>query len=200
MFNLFEMQTDAERTLSNLHVLGALSHNDKLMTNEDMFDIYAPTSLRGLCRMWYGECRTINITRIRQCVRAGIDFTSRSLEDTATLINSSLAVSLAIPDRQREQMKLRVDTTAMQHVRMMDGLNRAKGGLHNLLQTYRDDAASASQLHLLIEEIESHITVLQPHADRIRPSSYEPHYPSSSAEESSPVPPSRSEATLSILR
>lgn len=157
------MQADAERTLNNLHVLGALSHNDKLMTNEDIFDIYAPTSLRGLFRMWYRERRVTNIARIRQCVRSAINFSSKSLEDTTALMNSSPSSS-----PQSEQMKLRIDTHAMQHLRMLDGLTRAKGGLHNLLQTYREDAASASQVQLLMEEIEDFIRVLQPHTCKLR--------------------------------
>ena len=55
------MESEAERTLSNLHVLSALSQNDKLNTNEDVFDIYAPTSLRGMWRTWYGERRGQNV-------------------------------------------------------------------------------------------------------------------------------------------
>jgi hypothetical protein len=160
-----DMQTDAERTLNNLHVLGALSHNDKLMTNDDTFDIYAPTSLRGVFRMWHGERRVTNIGRIRQCVRSAITFSCKSLEDTTALMNSSPS-----SPTQSEQMKLRVDTHAMQHLRMLDGLNRAKGGLHNLLQTYREDAASASQVQLLMEEIEDFIRVMQPHTSKLRQS------------------------------
>lgn len=162
------MQTDAERTLNNLHVLGALSHNDKLMTNEDSFDIYAPTSLRGLMRMWYAEGRVSNIARIRICVRSAINFATKALEDTNALHESSQNASPQ--SHTGQQMKIRVDTLAMQHIRMLDALNKAKHGLHNLLQTYRDDAASASQIQLLIEEIDDYIGVTRAHTDRLRDS------------------------------
>ena len=72
------------------------------------------------------------------------------------------------PSPQGDQMRLRIDTHAMQHLRMLDGLQHAKGGLHNLLQTYRDDAASASQVRLLIEEIDDFLRVMQPHTVRLR--------------------------------
>lgn len=151
------MEANAERTLNNLHVLGALSHNDKLMTNEDTFDIYSPTSMRGLVRMWYGERRISNIARVRQCIRTAIAFATQLHEETNVLLNNSS------PTSSTGQMKMRVDTHSMQFLRMVDGLNRAKGGLHNLLQTYRDDAANAAQVQLLIEEIDDYIYVMQPH-------------------------------------
>lgn len=160
------MQTDAERTLNNLHVLGALSHNDKLMTNEDAFDIYAPTSLRGLLRMWYAEGRVANIARIRQCVRSAINFATKALEDTNAMLDSSQTTSPQ--SHTSQQMKIRVDTLAVHHIRMLDALSRAKHGLHNLLQTYREDAASASQIQLLVEEIDDYIAVTQAHTERLR--------------------------------
>ena len=79
------MHSDAERALRNLHVISAVSHNDKLQTNADVFDIYTPTSLRSVARTWYGEGRSQNIQRVRQTVRSGIHFASKSLEDAHTL-------------------------------------------------------------------------------------------------------------------
>ena len=151
------MNSDAERTLSNLHVLAAISHNDKLMTNEDIFDIYSPTSLRGLIRMWYGEKRGQNIQKIRQTVRQAISCATNSMEEAKALI---LADS--------NSMTLRVDTMVMQHIRMCDGIVKAKVGLGNMLQTYREDAALASQLHLLVGEIDDFLRVMEPHTFKLR--------------------------------
>ena len=153
------MQIDAERTLSNLHVLGALLHNDKIMTNEDAFDIYSPTSMRGLFRAWYGERRSANIARIRQAVRSAITFSSHSLEETIELLGAT---------SRSDQLKLRTSSTAMQHMRMCDALRRARAGLHNLVQTYRDDAASSSQMALLMAEIDDYIQLITPHTDELR--------------------------------
>ena len=150
------MQSEEERTLNNLHVIGALSHNDKLCTAEDVFDIYAPTSMRGLLRMWYGERRGQNVQRVRQTVRAGIGFAQRSLEEVQALGDTG------------ETMRLRVDTMALQHLRMMEGLRRASGGMQNLLQTYREDAALYSQISLLIAEMEDFGRVLTPHTESLR--------------------------------
>lgn len=151
------MESDAERTLSNLHVVGALSHNDKLMTNEDTFDIYSPTSVRGFWRMWYRERRGANIVRVRQCVRLAIKFCDKAYEDACTLRTSQTS----------DQLRVRIDTITMQYHRMMDGLGRAKGGLQNLIQTYRSDAASASQVRLLVEEIEDYVCVMQKHTESL---------------------------------
>lgn len=153
------MQAEAERTLNNLHVLAALSHNDKLMTNGDVFDIYSPTSLRALVRAWYGERRGANVQKIRQTVRAAINFASAYLEDVRTLTSA--------PDLD-SNLRLRMDTVTLQYFRMIDALKLAHRGLTNLVQTYRDDAAFSSQLVLLNSEIDDFITIMTPHAAVLR--------------------------------
>lgn len=153
------MEADAERTLNNLHVLSVLSHNDKLMTNEDVFDIYSPTTFRGLMRMWYGERRLQNVQRIRCTVRAAMTFASRTLDD---------ANALTSVQPRTDNMTLRIDTIVLQHVRMVDGLARAKEGLANLQQTYRDDPALTSQLSLVVEEIGAFLNVITAHTRKLQ--------------------------------
>lgn len=153
------MQTEAERTLNNLHVLAALSHNDKLLTNDDAFGIYAPTSLRGLFRMWYGEHRVQNVVRVRQTVRAATAFAAKSLDDVQALGKGEGSAHL----------RLRIDTLVVQHLRMCEALRGAKNGLDNLTQTYRGDAALTSQLQLLCREVDDFLEVMAPHSDALRP-------------------------------
>ena len=171
------MQTDAERTLNNLHILAALSHNDKLMTNLDSFDIYTPTTFRSMMRTWYGESRGQNVNRVRTTVRAAIAFASKALEDAHALdpatpgipppgsvsTNASSSSSVGY-----EALRLRVDTMALQHFRMTDALRRACYGLNNLLQTYREDAALASQIVLLMREVDDFLRVIAPHSESLR--------------------------------
>ena len=153
------MEAEAERTLNNLHVLAALSHNDKLMTNEDLFDIYPPTSARSVFRMWYGESRNQNVQRVRQTVRAGINFASKTLEDANALLARAEA---------DEGMTIRIETVTIQHIRMVDALHRAHRGLSNLLQTYRDDPALTSQIGLLNVEIDDFVRVMRSHSEPLR--------------------------------
>jgi hypothetical protein len=160
------MDADSERTLTNLHIVAALSHNDKLMTNEDSFDIYSPTSFRGLFRSWYGERRFANITKIRQCVRSAIQFASKSLDDAFFLIDSA--------NPQSEQTLFRIQTLLLQHTRMLDGLSRSRVGLANIIQTYRDDSASSSQVQLIIEEIEGFLNLMKQHTSKVSSSDYVP--------------------------
>ena len=101
VYRIQKMQSDEERTLGNLCVLAAVSHNDKLCTLEDAFTIYAPTSMRGLVRMWYGERRAANVQRVRQAVRAAIGFAQQSLEEVNSLREAAGA----------DAMRLRIGTT-----------------------------------------------------------------------------------------
>lgn len=157
-----------ERILGNLHVLGALSHNDKLMTNEDAFDIYIPTTWRGLMRSWYGERRGQNVARIRSTVRGAIEFSQRTLTDIRAYDTRSIGDDVDVNTLRRETMKL-------QFHRMIDGLRRARDGLTNLIQTYRDDAALSSQIRLIVEEIGDFLSVMNRHASSV-PSPHEsPH-------------------------
>lgn len=153
------MEASAEVTLSNLHVLAALSHNDKLMTASEIFSIYAPTTMRAVMRMWYGEQRAQNVLRVRQTVRAAVAYAAKSHEDAQSL--------MAVP-AEDPAMRLRIDTIAVQHLRMVEGLRRARHGIAHLLQTYRDDAALASQVTLVMEEIDAFLGVMGVHSDALR--------------------------------
>lgn len=154
------MQAEVERILGNLHVLGALSHNDKLMTNEDAFDIYIPTTWRGLVRTWYGERRGQNVARIRSTVRGAIEFSQRTLTDIRAYNTRSIAEDVNVNTLRRETMEL-------QFHRMIDGLRRARDGLTNLIQTYRDDAAFSSQIRLINEEIGDFLSVMNRHSSSV---------------------------------
>lgn len=153
------MQADAERVLGNLHILGVLSHNDKLMTNEDAFDIYVPTTFRGAMRSWYGERRGQNVTRIRSTVRGAIEFSQRQLTDIQAYVPT--------PVHDVNVNTLRHETMRLQFNRMIDGLCRSRKGLLNLIQTYRDDAALSSQIRLIDEEIGDFLEVMSRHSSEI---------------------------------
>lgn len=180
------MQSDAERTLNNLQVIGVLSHNDKLLTNGDCFDIYAPTTFRSMMRKVYGEGRAQNVSRVRHAVREGIAFVSKSLEDANALLQQSSSGDAS-------HMRLRVETIVLQHVRMRTAVRKAADGLSNLLQTYRDDAALVSQIQLVVDEIRDFERVIRPHSEAMQercgsvfkstPSSSPPSHPVAS-----PVP------------
>mgnify|MGYP001380659768 CR=1 FL=1 len=137
------MQSDAERTLNNLNILAVLSQNDKLLTNEDTFDIHSPTTMRAMYRFLCGEKRTTNIQRVRICVRNAKDFIWKSLEEvnamgitscpSSPLSSTNGEFHLVTPD---STMQLKLKTTLMQHLRMSDALRRSQRGIINLLQEY----------------------------------------------------------------
>lgn len=164
------MHSDAERILNNLNILSVLSQNDKLLTNEDTFDIHSPTTMRALYRFWCGEKRLTNIQRVRTCVRGAMNFVTKSLEEIKTMVASS-SISAA-PEHVNLQsvltvdctMKLKLQTTLLQHTRMLNALKDAQKGITNLVQTYRDDPALSSQVRLIVDEISDFVQVIHPHS------------------------------------
>lgn len=155
------MQTETERTLNNLNILAALSQNDKLLTNDDVFDIHSPTTMRALWRFWYREGRGGNVQRVRTCIRCAINFISNSLEEA-----NELAISLQ--DTDQRSIRLKFETTTMHHLRMLCALKNARNGIQNLLQTYRDDPALQSQVALLKDEIDDFVRLIEPHSSSLR--------------------------------
>jgi hypothetical protein len=167
------MQSDAERTLNNLNILAVLSQNDKLLTNDDTFDIHSPTTMRAMYRFWCGERRTANIQRVRICVRNAKDFINKSLDEVNAMgsscppspESSADGFHSIVPDGT---MQLKLKTTLMQHLRMSDALKRSQKGIYNLMQTYRDDPALISQVQLIVDEISDFVTVFDPHSESLR--------------------------------
>jgi hypothetical protein len=149
------MDSEEERCYANIRVLAQLTQNDKLCTtSEALFTIYVPTTWRAMWRMYHGERRSQNIQHVRQAVRTGITFAQRSLEEVQALSQTN--------------NRLRMSMVALQHMRMVEGLAAAKGGIANLLQTYRDDAALTSQITLILTEIEDFLKVIHPHTETLR--------------------------------
>ena len=151
------MESDAERVLSNLYVIGALSHNDKLMTNDDSFDIYTPTTLRAILRTWYRERRGQNIDRVRRTVRHAMQFARAYMDDVIRIWRDG-----------NDDARLRFDTFVVYHVRVCEALRNAMVGLSNLRQTYRDDAALTSQLSGIEQEVNDFLRVIEPYAQDVR--------------------------------
>jgi hypothetical protein len=149
------MQNDASVTLHNLHVLGSISHNDKLQTNHEYFEIYQPTSFRGMWRMWLGEERRHNI----RCIRT-----------TITVATSSALRTLADVQKLFELNKVTLDCgmKLMEHERIVKALRECIPGLNNLARTYKDDAAGVSQIRVLVEELQDFIHLIHPQTDGIK--------------------------------
>ena len=116
----------------NLHVLAALAPNDKLSTNDSVFRVFPPSSLRAGSRWWYGEGREKNATRISETVRGSM---------SATLTHLSIPHSCATTD-------------ALAYLRLHEAILNVRQGLRSLAVTYADDAALCSFLNVLHAEID----------------------------------------------
>ena len=149
------MDSEEERCYANIRVVAQLTQNDKICTKSDsLFSIHVPTTWRAVSRMYYGERRSQNIQHVRQAVYTGITFAHKSLEEVQVLAQT--------PNR------LRTNIVALKHLRMVEGLSAAKDGISNLLHTYRDDAATNSQISLILTEIEDFLKVIYPHTETMR--------------------------------
>lgn len=134
---------EEEQVLRNLHVLSTLSQNDKLMTQDYCFNIYAPTTLRGVLRRWYGEGRDQNAEHVKQTVHQGIALATARLREA----NDELAMRRASPSLLRAH-------------RLLEALRESKKGMRALMTTYRDDAALTSHFLLLMQQIDDYCTIV----------------------------------------
>ena len=142
------MQSDTERVMNNLFVLSRLAHNDKLMTNDEAFAVYVPTTLRGMMRYWYGENRAGNVVKVRDAVRAAMQFVSGQV--------NNVGVGTMSDDRASRMSAGRQDACVR---RMVDALHASRAGIFNLLQTYRDDHLAQSSIQSILNEMDDFLQV-----------------------------------------
>lgn len=143
---------EEEQVLRNLIVLSSLSQNDKLMTHDYAFNVYTPTTWRGLMRMWYREGREQNVDHIKQTVRQGIAITTARMREASELTPDAAGVGGA--------HHVAATATLLRAKRMLDALHKSRDGMRNLMTTYRDDAALYAQFVLLMQEIEDYSTIV----------------------------------------
>ena len=138
------MQAEHERVLQNLIVLGSISQNDKIISNDDCFVVHEPSALRSIYRYYYSENRIANIGKIQANVREAKAFitsciTSEPLDET----NFSLKMQ-ALHMRQAR-------------TRMMEAMQKAVHGLSNLRQSYKEDASTNARINMIMNEIHDFI-------------------------------------------
>lgn len=133
------MQIEVENMLRNITVVASLMPNDKLNTEEPLFTVYVPTSTRGAWRLWSGEHRETNISKVQSCVRQATLFVQTTMQNQV--------VSASFNGKMKAAMEV-------QHCkRTMDALEVCAIGLSNLAQTYRDDASIVAKIQMLRDEI-----------------------------------------------
>lgn len=139
------MQSDVERVLRNLGVVGQLKQNDKLFTQADYFTIYSPTSWRELFRVIYRENRDQNLDRIAECVRSAKAFVTSVLAES---VHEHVGVPTSIVTRLHQNGQTQLCG------RVVSRLSETIVGLDHLSETYKADAATLCR----IENIKADIT------------------------------------------
>lgn len=152
------MRENMQNIMNNLNVLCSLSQNDKLITNGEVFSIHMPTTLRSISRMWTGESRGGNISRVRMCIQSAFSFCKECLQEYRTMENELHS--------NNDEVLMRTQNLQLQCVNMLEALDKSRKGLENMQQTYRDDACSASQIKQLVNEIQIFLDIMLP---RIKP-------------------------------
>ena len=139
------MQADIDKTLRNLGVIAALSQNDKLLTEGEFFSIYIPTAMRSLVRMLYRESREQNMKRVGECIRCAKTFATTTLSEFGNEQSNDTNETLATKIHRHNQVQV--------CTRVLTALSETVGGLDNLIQTYRDDAALVVKIRNLKSEV-----------------------------------------------
>ena len=148
------MEEDPVRIMNNLRLIALLSPFDKLLTNNDRFDIHAPSRLRELYRTWQGESRSNNIIRVRQTVHSAFLHINKSVDAFRCSEGSPTAHHM--------------HRTAMQHVRMCHSLSSACTGLKNLGKTYKEDATISSQIENCIVDVRDFLVLIHPETEKLK--------------------------------
>ena len=141
------METEVEIILRNVNVVASLMPNDKLNTEGNLFSVFAPTSFRGVVRLFYREDRETNVSRIQSTIRQAKTFVSNTMQYEIVSNNFN--------------GRMKLTTQLQQCSRMMSALKAAVQGLENITQTYKEDASIVAKLNMLKYEIEDFIAATQ---------------------------------------
>lgn len=141
------MDSETEKVMRNLSIIGSVSQNDKINTNSDIFIIYVPTVMRGMMRLWYGEARQCNMQRLQETVRMATTAIRQHLTDMHQMTGDDQGFSKA--------------TKELCCKRLIKVLSESRNGLNNLHQTYRDDVTMYTQVKMLIDEINDFLQIIQ---------------------------------------
>ena len=135
------MQSEHERVLQNLTVLGSVLQNDKIISNDDSFILHEPSAMRGVYRFYYSENRIANVSKIQANVREAKGFitsciTSEPMKET--------------------NFATKMQSTNMRQARsrMMSAMKKSIQGLENLKLSYKEDASTNAKLDIIINEID----------------------------------------------
>lgn len=136
------MQSDTDKLVRNLSVVGQLQPNDKLLTTGEFFEIYAPSTWREVYRFVLRERREQNIDRVAETVRAAKTCVTNLLANVAPTTQPT-TVLMHVQQSLEQQLCLR----------MMDKLGAAIAGLDNVALTYANDASTRSKIENLKADI-----------------------------------------------
>ena len=81
------MKPETERILRNLGVMARIQANEKLLTQNEFFEIHTPGWRQGATRQWLGENRQNNMTAVAECVRLAKMEITNILSEHADQIN-----------------------------------------------------------------------------------------------------------------
>ena len=198
------MESDVEVSLRNLLVLSSLRPHDKLQTCGSSFEVYSPTVLRGLHRMWTGEGREANSTRILDTVRTVRTYVATSLEMLAGM-NGAMGNQVWRVSLERKCC------------RTVEAMQKAMEGVAHLKETYRDDANMCSRLQMVMDEVSDFLSIVRDQVPFLReiilskeiPAHYTPSPLSTPSTSFSPPssppslllpPPAQSDRTATTMR
>lgn len=134
--------------MRNLGVIGALTENDKINTKTDIFSVHNPTHMRAIHRTFYGENRQHNIQHVCALVKTAKQIISTQFSEH-NLHFQSMSISKEIAFRSSIQGC----------VRMWSALQSALKGLKALTITYKDDAATVTQLEIILNDIDDFLII-----------------------------------------
>lgn len=138
-----------ERIIRNLDIVASVAHNDKLMSEGDIFVIYNPSAFRSLMRRMTGEHREMNVHRISECIKNSQQFVTSTLTEQKVDAGSSLQMQF----HYRNQVNL--------CKQMLESMTNAMSGLDNMQKTYADDAAIVSRLRMIQRSVADFLITMQ---------------------------------------
>jgi hypothetical protein len=152
------MNEITDTILVNLKIISKINPNDKLKTHSNYTSIEKENFLTGFSRWYHGDSRDKSISFIKLVINDSINITNDIMN--STYINNKNKKTIYEENEFTKSLNMLF--------LIKTELENSKLGLNNLKKTYDTDIQTISQIEVIINKIDSHLTIVERKLNEIK--------------------------------
>lgn len=145
------MNEITDTILVNLKIISKINPSDKLKIYNNHTSIEKESLLSSVSRWYHGDSRDKSIVFIKNVINDGINITNDIMN--STYINNKNKKTIY----EENEFTKSLNTLFL----IKNEMENCKNGINNLKKTYKEDIQATSQLEVIINKVDSHLTIIE---------------------------------------